>query len=198
MQYFSSSSWMRRSAARFAIVILALVLMAPLAACGGGSGSSSSGSSSTSSGPVKLTFWAWVTGVDKSVALWNSTHPNIQATLANVGSSTTEYDKLFTAIKANNEPDLAQVEFQFLPTFETTASLVDLSQYGANDVKDQFVPWTWSQVSLGNAVYAIPEDSGPLALWYRQDVFQKYHLPVPTTWAQFADDAAKLHDANPN
>ncbi|HEV2654060.1 MAG TPA: extracellular solute-binding protein, partial [Ktedonobacteraceae bacterium] len=50
----------------------------------------------------------------------------------------------------------------------------------------------------GNAVYAIPQDSGPMALFYRQDIFQKYHLPVPTTWAQYADDAAKLHTANPN
>src|SRR5438552_2940517 len=190
MQYFSSSSWMRRSAARFAIVILALVLMAPLAACGGGGGAPSSGTSGTSSGPVKLTFWAWVTGVDKSVALWNSTHPNIQVTLANVGSSTTEYDKLFTAIKANNEPDLAQVEFTYMPTFETTGALVDLSPYGANDVKDKFVPWTWNQVSLGNAVYAIPQDSGPMALFYRDDIFKKYNIPVPTTWMQYADAAA--------
>src|SRR5437588_5597415 len=198
MQHISSILCTRRFVVEFAMVSVVILALVLLAACGGGSGSSSSGSSSTSSGPVKLTFWAWVTGVDKSVALWNSTHPNIQVTLANVGSSTTEYDKLFTAIKANNEPDLAQVEFQFLPTFETTASLVDLSQYGANDVKDKFVPWTWNQVTLGNAVYAIPEDSGPLALWYRQDVFQKYHLPVPTTLAQFADDAAKLHAADPN
>src|SRR3989440_13066959 len=195
MQHFFSPSWMSRSAARFSIVILALMLMAPLAACGGSSSTSTSG---TSSGPVTLTYWAWISSLGKQVALFNQTHPNIHVNWINVGSGPAEYDKLFTAIKANNEPDLAQVEFQFLPTFETTASLVDLSQYGANDVKDQFVPWTWSQVSLGNAVYAIPEDSGPLALWYRQDVFQKYHLPVPTTWAQFADDAAKLHAANPN
>ena len=123
---------------------------------------------------MNLTFWSWVTGIDKSVALWNSSHANIQVKLANVGSGPTEYDKLYTAIKANNEPDLAQVEFQLMPTFETTGSLVDLSQYGANDVKDKFVPWTWNQVSLGNAVYAIPQDSGPMGLFYRQDIFKKY------------------------
>src|SRR5947208_6185692 len=198
MQHLFSIRWTRRFVVEFAMVSVLLLIMAPLAACGGGSGSSSSGSSSTSSGPVKLTFWAWVTGVDKSVALWNSTHPNIQATLANVGSSTTEYDKLFTAIKANNEPDLAQVEFQFLPTFETTGSLVDLAPYGAASVKDQFVPYTWSQVLLGNSIYAIPQDTGPMAMFYRADIFKKYNIPVPTTWAQYADDAAKLHAANPS
>jgi multiple sugar transport system substrate-binding protein len=60
------------------------------------------------------------------------------------------------------------------------------------------VPYTWSQVLLGNSIYAIPQDTGPAAMFYRQDIFQKYNLPVPTTWAQYADDAAKLHAANPN
>src|SRR2546421_8569617 len=193
MQLFSSFPWMRRFAPAFAIVSIALVLMAPLAACGGGSSSGS-----TSTGPVNLTFWSWVTGIDKSVALWNSSHPNIHVTVQNVGAGPTEYNKLYTAIKANNEPDLGQVEFQLLPSFETTSSLVDLSQYGANDVKDQYVPWTWKQVTLGNAVYAIPQDSGPMGLFYRQDIFKKYNISVPTTWMQYADAAAKLHAADPN
>jgi multiple sugar transport system substrate-binding protein len=111
---------------------------------------------STSSGPVNLTFWSWVPGIDKSVALWNKTHPNIQVKVSNVGGGPTEYNKLYTAIKANNEPDLGQVEFQLLPTFETTGGLIDMAQYGASSVKDKFVPWTWNQVSLGNSVYAIP------------------------------------------
>src|SRR3989441_1630162 len=193
MQLFSSFPWMRRFAPGFAIVSIALVLMAPLAACGGGSSSGS-----TSSGPVNLTFWSWVVGVDKSVALWNQTHPNIQVKWSNVGSGPVEYNKLFTAIKANNEPDVAQIEFQVTPQFETTGALVDLSPYGVSSLKSQFAPWTWNQMSLGNAIYGIPGDTGPLALYYRADLFTKYHLPVPTTWAQYADDATKLHAADPN
>ncbi|HEX6555869.1 MAG TPA: extracellular solute-binding protein [Ktedonobacteraceae bacterium] len=196
MQLLSSFLWMRRFAAGFALVSLALAIMASLAACGGSGGSSSG--STTSSGPVNLTVWAWVPGADKSAALWNSTHPNIHVNVINVGAGKTEYDKLFTAIKANNEPDIGMVEYEYMPTFETTGSLVDLSQYGANSVKDQFPDWTWKQVTLGNAVYSIPQDIAPMGLWYRQDVFQKYNLPVPTTWAQYADDAAKLHAADPN
>jgi multiple sugar transport system substrate-binding protein len=33
---------------------------------------------------------------------------------------------------------------------------------------------------------------------YREDLFKKYNIPVPTTWAQYADAAAKLHAADPN
>ncbi|OLB34542.1 MAG: hypothetical protein AUH05_15590 [Ktedonobacter sp. 13_2_20CM_53_11] len=170
---------------------MALVMMVPLAACGGSG-------STTSSGPVNLTFWNWIPGIDKVVARFNQTHPNIHVTSQNVGAGPAEYDKLYTAIKANNEPDLGMIEYQVLPTFESTGALVDLSQYGANSVKDQFVPWTWHQVTLGNAIIAIPGDMAPLGLYYRQDIFQKYHIPVPTTWAQFADEAAKLHAADPN
>jgi multiple sugar transport system substrate-binding protein len=181
------------------MMLLAVLLLGGLAACGGSS-SPNAGSTeeSTSGGVVNLTMWNWVIGVDKAAAEFTKLHPNIHINVVNVGSGPTEYNKLDTAITANNEPDLAQIEYQYLPTFETTGSLVDLSQYGANAVKNQFVPWTWNQVSLGNAVYAIPQDSGPLALYYRADIFQKYHLPVPTTWAQYAEDAAKLHAADPN
>ncbi len=196
MQLLASFPRLRRLALGFAIISAALVVIAPLSACSSNSSSGSGGTSS--SGPVNLTFWSWVPGIDKSVADFNSSHPNIHVTLNNVGSGSVEYDKLYTAIKANNEPDLGQVEYQLLPTFETTNSLVDMAPYGASAVKDQFVPWTWKQVTLGNAVYAIPQDTGPMAMFYRQDIFTKYHLPVPTTWAQYADDAAKLHAANPN
>jgi len=135
--------------------------------------------------------------MDKQVALFNQAHPNIHIAWSNVGSGPVEYNKLFTAIKANNEPDLSQVEFQTLPQIETTGSLVDISQYGGNSVKNQFPAWTWNQVTLGNALYAIPQDTGPMSLYYRDDIFKKYNLPVPTTWAQYADDAAKLHAADP-
>src|SRR2546430_11999236 len=194
MQILSSFPWMRRFVSTFAFLAAALVLMTPLAACGGGS---STGSSTTSSGPVNLTYWSWIGGMDKQVALFNQTHPNIHVTVQNVGAGPVEYDKLFTAIKANNEPDVAEVEFQTLPQFETTGSLVDISKYGANSVKDQFPAWMWNQVTLSNGVYAIPQDGGPMALFYREDIFKKYNFFFPTTWAQYAHHSSQPHAAPP-
>jgi multiple sugar transport system substrate-binding protein len=194
MQILSSFHWMRRFAPRFAIFSFTLVLVASLAACGGGS---SSGSSTTSSGPVNLTYWSWISSMAQQVPLFNKTHPNIHVTWQNVGAGPIEYNKLFTAVKANNAPDVAEVEFQTLPQFETTGSLVEVSKYGGNSVKDQFPSWMWNEVVLSGGTYAIPQDGGPMALFYREDIFKKYNLPVPTTWAQYADDAAKLHAADP-
>jgi len=161
------------------LVLLAALLLGGLAACDSGpnssassGGSSGSGGGGSANGQVQLNFWTWVTGVDKAAADFNKVHPNIHVNVINVGGGNNEYNKLYTAIKANNEPDLAQIEYQLVPTFETTGALVDLSKYGANAIKSQFVPWTWSQVSLGSSVYAIPQDTGPLVLYYRADLFQ--------------------------
>src|SRR2546421_7350925 len=195
MQFFSSFPWLRRFASGFAFVAVALILMAPLAACGGGS---SSGNSNTSTGPVTLTYWAWIPNMDKQVALFNQSHPNIHVNWVNVGAGPLEYNKLYTAIKANNAPDVSEIEFQLLPTFETTGGLLDIAPYGAASVKNQFPSWMWTQVTNGSSIYAVPQDSGPMAMFYRADIFKKYNLPVPTTWAQYADDAAKLHAADPN
>jgi multiple sugar transport system substrate-binding protein len=52
-------------------------------------------------------------------------------------------------------------------------------------------------VNVDGGVYALPMDSGPMALFYNKKVFDKYKLPVPTTWDQYLDDARKLHKADP-
>lgn len=196
MQYFSGSHAIRSLPARILAVCFALVVVVAMAACGG---SGSSSPASTSSGPVNLTFWSWVPNIQTSVNLFNSTHPGIHVTLNSVtaGNNGT-YAKMFTAIKANNAPDLGQIEYQFLPTFEATGGLLDMSPYLDSSLKSKFVGWTWNQSTLGNAIYAIPQDTGPMAMYYRSDIFKKYNISPPTTWAEYAADAVKLHAANPN
>jgi len=63
--------------------------------------------------------------------------------------------------------------------------------------KDQFVPWTWNQVTLGDAsaAYGVPQDAGPMALFYRADLFEKNGIAVPKTWADYAAAAAKVKAA---
>src|SRR5260221_59401 len=187
--------WIPRFIVKFVIPGLMIALVASLAACGGATPSSSS---STSSGPVTLTFWTWVPNVQSEVNLFEQSHPNIKIKVVNAGQGAPEYTKLRTALKAGSGgPDIVQIEFQYLPTFELTGDLVDLSQYGANSIKNDYVPWTWSQVTQGSKVYAIPQDSGPMGLLYRKDIFDQYHLAVPQTWAQYAQEAVALHKANP-
>jgi multiple sugar transport system substrate-binding protein len=153
----------------------------------------------SSQGPATITFWSWVPGIKDEVKLFNDTHKDITVKYVNAGQGADEYTKLRTALKAEKGvPDVVQIEFQYIPSFTQIDALADISQYGANDVKSDYVGWTWSQVSDGDKVYAIPQDSGPMALLYRKDIFDKYGLEVPKTWDEFASEAEKLHQADPN
>jgi multiple sugar transport system substrate-binding protein len=188
----------------------ALAAGALLAACGS---SGSSGADATSTAPVsqadidkamstptELTLWSWVPNIDQEIALFEKKYPAIKVNVVNAGQGTPQYTKLRTALQAGSgAPDLAQIEYQYIPTFSTPGYLVDLRPYGADANKDKFVDWTWAQVSGHDGqVWAYPQDSGPMGLLYRKDIFDKYGVPVPTTWDEFAAAAKKLHAADPN
>jgi multiple sugar transport system substrate-binding protein len=161
--------------------------MGGLAGCGGGS----------SSGPVELTLWSWLPDFQAQVDMFEKAHKNIKVKLVNAGQGEPEYEKLRTALKAGEgAPDVVHMEFQYIPTFKQIDGLADISEYGANDYKSDYASWTWDQVSEGDTVYAMPWDSGPMALLYRNDIFDKYGIEVPTTWDQFAQEAEKLHKAD--
>ncbi len=219
----SAHSWprppgSRRTAGRAAAGLAAMAAVALLAACGSSGGSSTSASSSKSAAPAasggatleagascksssatKITFWAWVPGMGRAVTEFNKTHPGICVTQEDVGAGDPEYVKISDALKAGSgAPDVAEVEFDELPSFEVTHNVVNLSKYGAAKYQSDFVPWAWKEVSQGSAVYAMPGDAGPMAFYYNSKLLAKYHIAPPTTWAQFATAAAALKKADPS
>ena len=190
-----------------------------LAACSSGGSTSSSAGGGTTSSPAssaspsvsvvaggscsgnatKVLFWAWVPGMGRAVTEFNKTHPNICVTQEDVGAGNPEYVAITNALKAGSgAPDVAEVEFDELPSFEVTKNVMNLAPYGANTYKSKFTTWAWDEVSQGSGVYAMPGDAGPMAFYYNTKELAKYGLTPPTTWAAFATDAAKLHKANPN
>lgn len=149
-------------------------------------------------GTVTINFWSWVPNIKDQVDEWNAAHPELQVNYINAGNGNTEYTKLNTALQANTDiPDVVQIEYQHLPGYIAQDALLDLTKYGANDVKAQFIPWTWSQVSQGTGVYAYPQDAGPMVMFCNDAVLQKNNIKVPTTWDEFATAAADLHKADP-
>jgi multiple sugar transport system substrate-binding protein len=183
-----TDTWRRRLTAVAAVGVLGLAV----GACSSGGGSSSSG------GPVHIKVWAWYPEFKSVVDLFNSTHKDIQIDWTLAGTGSDEYTKLQTALKAGKgAPDVVMLEFQEMPTIELTKHLVDMGKYGANSIKSNYVDWAWKQVSDGDKVYSIPVDAGPMALLYRQDVFDKYKLAVPKTWDEFKQEAQKLKAASP-
>jgi multiple sugar transport system substrate-binding protein len=155
------------------------------------------GGKSCSSSATPVMFWAWVPGISRAVTEFNKTHPDICVTLEDPGAGGAEYTLLNNAMKAGSgAPDVAEMEFDEIPSFIIQKYVVNLVPYGANNYKSKFAPWAWSQVSQGGAVYAMPSDFGPMAFYYNQQVLAKYHITPPKTWAEVSADAAKLHQQN--
>ncbi|WP_405988551.1 ABC transporter substrate-binding protein [Streptomyces sp. NBC_00986] len=172
--------------------------VAVLAGCSSSSPSTktSAASCAPSKGKVTLQYWNTVPGMDKVVALWNKKNPNIQVSTKNISND--QYGILSNALKAGKAPDLAQVGYDELPNLRTQSAFVDASACSAaTAAKSKFVPWTWSQTSFGNTgVFALPQDTGPMALYVRSDIFKKYGIAIPKTWDEYAAAAAELHKAD--
>ncbi len=197
-----------RIARTMAGAAVGVALAGALAACsssGSASGSAAAGGSSASAGassalrtPTTLTWWAWAPQDKQLVAAFEKAYPKIKVNLVNAGTGTTEYTKLQNAIKAGSGvPDIAQIEYYALPQFALGGSLANLASDGLSADQSQFSPAVWDSVHSGGQLVGLPQDTGPMALFYNKTVFDKYKLTVPATWAQYVADAKKLHAANP-
>jgi multiple sugar transport system substrate-binding protein len=185
-----------------ASVGLIAVSAAVLTGCAsGGSGGGSSAKASCTNEIVnkdaaQVTVWAWYPAFEAVVDNFNNTHDDVQVCWTNAGQGNDEYTKFSTSIESKSgAPDVIQLESEVLSSFSIRNALVDLTEYGANDVKDKFTAGSWEDASSGDAVYAIPVDGGPMGMLYRQDLFDAAGIAVPTTWAEFAVAAQQLKDA---
>ncbi|TIH39069.1 ABC transporter substrate-binding protein [Subtercola vilae] len=186
-----------------ALATVGILLAGALAAC---SGSTPTASSSANADQIAaalqqkstITYWSWTPQAKDQVAAFEAQYPNVTVNLVNAGTGNDEYTKLQNAIKAGSgAPDVAQIEYYAMPQFELSKSLTDLSSYGFSSLQSSYSPSTWTAVTGGSAIYALPQDSGPMALFYNKAIFDQYGLTVPTTWDEYIADAAKLHAADP-
>lgn len=103
----------------------------------------------------KVTVWGWYPAIEKVVDQFNETHDDLQVCWNNGGQGGGEYTKFQNAIKAGSgAPDVIQLEYEAMPQFMTGTQqhLVDLSQFGFNDHKDDYTEGSWDMVKLGAKV----------------------------------------------
>lgn len=151
-----------------------------------------------SDGPVELTFWSWVPNIETVVDAWNAANPDIQVTVSEQGAGDDLVTLVLTAAEAGNAPDLIQVEYQALPTLVSNDVLADISSH-VGGVAGEFPEGVWQQVTLGTeAVYALPQDAGPMMFYYRADIFDDLGLTAPATWEEFAETARTVREEEPD
>ncbi|MDN4476337.1 extracellular solute-binding protein [Demequina sp. SYSU T00192] len=146
--------------------------------------------------PTELTFWTWVPDIENEIALFEEAYPAMDVTVENVGQGLEHYQKLRSALESGEgAPDVAQIEYMYIPTFNLTNSLLDLSQFGARDLGGDYVEWVWNQVANDAGVWAIPQDTGPMGNLYREDILAEAGLDAaPETYDEYAEAAQLVKD----
>ncbi|RUQ84602.1 ABC transporter substrate-binding protein [Labedella gwakjiensis] len=189
-----------------ALVSVAVVTAVALSACAPSNGGTDAGQTTAPVSQAEIdeamdtettiTFWTWVPDIQKEVDLFEAKYPKITVDVVNVGTGTAQYPKLRTALKAGKgAPDVAQIEYQYIPSFRQTNSLVDLTPYGGAELEDSYVEWVWNQVADDAGVWSVPQDSGPLGNLYRSDIYAQAGITeAPATWDDFAEDAKTIKE----
>ncbi|MGW8482041.1 ABC transporter substrate-binding protein [Microbacterium sp. NPDC055903] len=148
--------------------------------------------------PVEITFQSWVPNIDRAVDAFNESHDDIQVTLETITAGPDGgYATMLAAVQAGNPADVVQLGYDVIPDFLVNDALEDITEYAA-DSADLFVPWQWETGVFGDAVYAVPQASGPLGQFYRKDIFDSLGLAAPETWADYYEAAKVIRASDPD
>ncbi|GAB7038380.1 MULTISPECIES: ABC transporter substrate-binding protein [Catenuloplanes] len=177
-----------------------------LAACGGGGDDSGTGGETVSADDVtkalqdggELLIWSWDTTIKPTADAFMAKYPKVKINVVNAGTNADQYVALQNALQAGKGvPDLAHIEYYALSQFALQKQVADLTGFGAPALKDKFAPGPWNGVTPNGGVFGLPLDSGPMVLYYNEEVFKKHNVAVPATWDEYYEAAKKLHAADP-
>lgn len=171
---------MRAWAKRMVAAVCAAGVMVAVAGCG------------EHDNRTQISVWSWEPSMAALIADFEARNPDIHVT--QIG--TADYSKLNSAIQDGyGTPDVVQLEYFALPQYAVSGQLRDLTSRTTN-YGSFYTPGSWSSVQLDRRVYGVPMDSGPMAFFYNQDVFEQAGVDAAKirTWDDYYRAAKKLKE----
>lgn len=185
---------MKKTRTAFAVTALAATAGFLLAGC---SAPSTGAPSATPEGPVEITWWSNLGGMDLVAEAYNTSQSDIIVNFEQVPAPEAGgLEKLTNALKAGNAPCAATVATSDLTSLATQGAFVQLDDV-AGDVLDSFPQSAQDTVTVGDTRWAFPQAVGAMTYFYRQDVFDAAGVKAPETWEEFRDVAQKIQATTP-
>ncbi len=174
-------------------------------------GCSQAPAANVDTGPITLTITTFGTmGLDGLYAQYEKDHPNITIKATNIdtgGNALTDWKTKQAA--GSGLPDIQAVEEGWLgQVMGVSKSFVDLRDFGANDIKDRWVPWKIGQATdKDGRIIGYGTDIGPEGLCYNEKLFATAGLPSDrsgvaellggknATWNKFFEIGKQYHAA---
>ena len=142
----------------------------------------------------ELNVWSWADNpfLRDTAAAFNQKYPNVKFNWTTLSWQDT-HQKLAVALAAGSgAPDVVSIDGAQMQNFVDIGGLLDITKELTPFAKD-FPAYKIAEVSdaKGN-MFAVPWDIGPCSLVYRKDIFEKYGVTPPTTWADYITIGQKL------
>ena len=147
----------------------------------------------------QTTLVVWTTpipGWEAVEARFEEQYPSIDIVIETQAGGTGD-QTLNTALEAGSGvPDVMLFASQDqLANFVLSDDVLDLTPYGAAELEPFYVPSAWDMAAYAGGVWGLPQDIGPTAVMYRQDLLQKAgYDEFPATWEEFAIAAEKVKE----
>ena len=128
----------------------------------------------------EITIWSWniaASSLKATVAGFNKQFPDVKVTVEDLGNQPV-YDKSIAGCAAGGEglPDIVSIENGEAENYwsQFPDCFVDLQTLGYT-AEDQakFPDFKRTELEVGDKAYAMPWDSGPVAMFYRRDFYEK-------------------------
>jgi lactose/L-arabinose transport system substrate-binding protein len=156
----------------------------------------------------EVTVWSWNIAASSLKAVADSAgfkamYPDITVTVEDLGNQQV-FDKSLAGCAAGGEglPDIVSIE-----NFEAEIywnqfpdCFADLKSLGYTDeIAAGFPDFKRTELEVGDVAYAMPWDSGPVAMFYRRDFYEKAGVDPASikTWDDFIAAGKKIAEANP-
>ncbi|WP_312855452.1 ABC transporter substrate-binding protein [Litoribacterium kuwaitense] len=152
----------------------------------------------------EITLWYWNRSLDEDIlAQVEEVFPNVELDTQKIGGDF-RLKLQTTLVGRSGGPDIIAFNdwiSQYLPYEEYFVNLYD---YGAKDVEEQYLEWKWklAETQDGEKLIALPLDTGPTGLFYRVDLFEQAGLPTDpdevaeqlSTWDAYIEAGKQLQE----
>lgn len=134
-----------------------------------------------------------------AIMAFQKKHSNvtIRITAAGDGGRITSLDNLKMQLASNNAPDVVQMDSVYVAAAGYQGYVLELQQFGSDDVKDLFIESCWqsvqSQIAGEETQFGLPFDCNTILMFYNKTLLDKAGVStIPSTWSEFTTSLEKL------
>jgi lactose/L-arabinose transport system substrate-binding protein len=154
-----------------------------------------------------LTLWSWnvaASSLEEVAKGFMEQNPGVTVTVEDLGNGQV-FDRMLASCAAGGAdlPDIVTVENHESEIFwsQFPDCFADLKTLGYDDAAaSRFPDFKRTELEPNGVAYAMPWDSGPVAMFYRRDYYEAAGVDPATiqTWEDFIAAGQKVQEANPD